>query len=122
MHLINNMKDKIIEDVVSKKDKNSNLIGETIPEESLWDCLTCGACVQECPVGITHIDTIVDMRRNLVMEQAKVPETAMNALINIEQRGHPWKGTTFTRTDWAEGLNVKRLKDYPETKTLLWGG
>ena len=122
MHLINNMKDKIIEDVVSKKDKNSNLIGETIPEESLWDCLTCGACVQECPVGITHIDTIVDMRRNLVMEQAKVPETAMNALINIEQRGHPWKGTTFTRTDWAEGLNVKRLKDYPETKTLLWVG
>ena len=56
------------------------------------------------------------------MEQAKVPETAMNALINIEQRGHPWKGTTFTRTDWAEGLNVKRLKDYPETKTLLWVG
>jgi len=122
MHLINNMKDKIIKDVSSQKNNNSNLIGETIPEQTLWDCLTCGACVQECPVGITHIDTIVDMRRHLVMEKAEVPETAMNALLNMEQRGHPWKGTTFSRTDWAKGLNVKRLKDYPETKMLLWVG
>ena len=86
------------------------------------DCLTCGACVQECPVGVEHIDMIVDMRRNLTMERAEIPETGMNALMSMEQRGHPWRGTTYTRTDWAEGLDVPTLAQHPTAEVLFWVG
>ncbi len=80
------------------------LVGDYIKDESLWACRTCGACVEECPVMIEHVPTIVDMRRYLVMEQARVPATAQAALQNIEQRGHPWRGTQLTRETWIEQL------------------
>ena len=51
-----------------------------------------------------------------------MPETAMNALTSLEQRGHPWRGTTYTRTDWAEGLDVKILAEHPDTEILFWVG
>jgi Fe-S oxidoreductase/nitrate reductase gamma subunit len=80
------------------------LVGGYIKDESLWACRTCMACVQECPVMIEHVPTIVDMRRYLVMEKAEVPPTAQAALQNIEQRGHPWRGTQLTRETWIEQL------------------
>jgi ferredoxin len=73
------------------------LVGGYIKDESLWACRTCMACVEECPVMIEHVPTIVDMRRYLVMEQARIPATAQAALQNIETRGHPWSGTQLTR-------------------------
>ena len=66
--------------------------------------------------------TIMDMRRNLVLEESKMPETAMNALLSIEQRGHPWRGTQFSRTDWAQGLDVPTLADKPDAEVLFWVG
>ena len=108
---------------VGEDDQESKpLIGNWVEEEALWDCLTCGACVQECPVGVEHVESIVDMRRFLVMEQASMPETAMGALLSMEQRGHPWRGTTYARTDWAEGLDVPTLADHPDADVLFWVG
>jgi len=83
------------------------LVGDYIKTESLWACRTCMACVQACPVMIEHVPTIVDMRRYLVMEKAEVPPTAQAALQNIEQRGHPWRGTQLTRTTWIEQLQAE---------------
>ncbi len=101
------------------------LVGGYIKEESLWACRTCMACVQECPVMIEHVPTIVDMRRYLVMEQASVPATAQAALQNIEQRGHPWRGTQFTRTTWMEQLGDEGV-EVPEfdgsQEYLYWVG
>jgi Fe-S oxidoreductase len=97
-----------------------DMVGGAVKEEALWACRTCGACVQECPVYIEHIPTIVDMRRWLVLDKAEVPETAMAALQNIEQRGHPWRGSAFTRTDWMEGLNVPQYDGTQEY--LYWVG
>ncbi len=127
MHIVENLKEHVLEtgpSLVDGDDKQDEkpLIGRWIQEEALWDCLTCGACVEECPVGVEHISTIVDMRRFLVMERAEMPETAMNALLSMEQRGHPWRGTTFTRTDWAEGLNVPTLAEHPDAEVLFWVG
>ena len=127
MHIVENLKEHTLETgpgVIAGEDEQSEkpLIGRWIQEEALWDCLTCGACVEECPVGVEHISTIVDMRRYLVMERAEMPETAMNALLSMEQRGHPWRGTTFTRTDWAEGLDIPLLADHPEAEVLFWVG
>ena len=56
------------------------------------------------------------------MERAEIPETGMNALMSMEQRGHPWRGTTYTRTDWAEGLEVPTLAQHPTAEVLFWVG
>jgi Fe-S oxidoreductase len=76
--------------------------------------------VAECPVTVEHIDSIVEMRRYLVMEQSQMPETAMSALLSLEQRGHPWRGTTFTRTDWAEGMDIPTMADSPDDIEVLF--
>ena len=128
MHIAENLKEHLLE--VGPDTANGNgghddakpLIGPWIGQEALWDCLTCGACVQECPVGVEHIDMIVDMRRNLTMERAEIPETGMNALMSMEQRGHPWRGTTYTRRDWVEGLDVPTLAQHPTAEVLFWVG
>ena len=98
------------------------LIGGPISEEAVWDCVSCGACMEECPVVVEHIPTIMDMRRNLVLEESKIPESAMTALLSLEQRGHPWRGTQYSRTDWAEGLDVPTLADKPDAEILFWVG
>ncbi|MEE8345770.1 MAG: heterodisulfide reductase-related iron-sulfur binding cluster [Dehalococcoidia bacterium] len=98
---------------------------DEVGSESIWDCVTCGACVEECPVFIEHVPTIMDMRRFLVMEETKMPETAQAVLMQIEQRGHPWRGTQLTRTTWieemaAEGVEVPILDSGHEY--LFWVG
>jgi Fe-S oxidoreductase len=98
------------------------LIGEVITEDVIWACTTCRACQQVCPVSVEHINKIIDMRRNLVMEQASIPETAEGALRSIEDRGHPWRGTTLSRTDWAEGLDIKTLAEDKDIDILFWVG
>lgn len=98
------------------------MIGEVIVEDEIWACTTCRACDEVCPVWVEHIDKVIDMRRNLVMEQASIPETAEGALRCIEERGHPWRGTTFTRTDWADGLDIKSLSEESDIDILFWVG
>ncbi len=98
------------------------LIGDVITEDVIWSCTTCRACQQVCPVLNEHIDKIIDMRRNLVLEQAKIPETAESILRCIETRGHSCKGTTFTRTDWTKGLGVKVLAEASDFEVLYWVG
>jgi len=98
------------------------MIGEVITEDIIWACTTCRACQEACPVAVEHVQKIIDMRRNLVMEQASIPETAEGALRSIEDRGHPWRGTTLTRTDWAEGLEIKTLADDSDIDILFWVG
>ena len=127
MHIVENLKEHLVESapgILSGGDQQEDrpLIGGWIEEEALWDCVTCGACEDVCPVGVEHVEMIVDMRRNLVMEQASMPDEAMNALMSMEQRGHPWRGTQYNRTDWAEGLDVKTLAEYPDAEILFWVG
>jgi len=98
------------------------LIGDVIPEEAIWSCTTCRACQEICPVYNEHINKIIDMRRNLILEQAKVPELAEPILTSIETRGHSCKGTTRTRTDWEEGLEIKHLSEDSQVDLLFWVG
>jgi Fe-S oxidoreductase/nitrate reductase gamma subunit len=98
------------------------LIGEVILEDELWSCTTCRACQEICPVFIEHIDKIVDMRRSLVLEQAKLPETGEAALRCIETRGHSCRGTTLTRTDWTSGLDIKLLSEDSNVDLIYYVG
>jgi Fe-S oxidoreductase len=101
---------------------NLPLAENVIKLDEIWACTTCGACDEVCPVWVDHIDKIVDLRRNLVMEQSSMPETAEGALRSIEDRGHPWRGTTLSRTDWAEGLELKVMADDSDVDILFWVG
>ena len=126
MHIVEDLKEYLIENAAQAKDGSEPqqpLIGfARITEEAIWDCVSCGACMEECPVTVQHVPTIMDMRRHLVLEESKVPETAMNALLSMEQRGHPWRGTQYSRTDWAHDLDVKTLSEHPQAEVLLWVG
>ena len=93
-----------------------------VSEEALWSCTTCRACMEVCPVFIEHIDSIVDMRRYLVMEEANMPETVTTALLSLESHGHPFRGTQVTRTDWTEGLGIKTMAEDSNVDVLFWVG
>jgi Fe-S oxidoreductase len=124
--LIDDLKNHLLEEgpglVKGKEKPGKALIGDVITEDVIWACTTCHHCQDVCPVAVEHVDKIIEMRRNLVMEQAKVPETAEGALRSIEDRGHPWRGTTLSRTDWAEGLDIKTLAEDSDVDILFWVG
>ena len=127
MHVVEDIKDHLLEvgdDIRAGGEASDGkpLIGGVVAEEAIWDCVSCGACMEECPVEVEHVPTIMDMRRHLVLEESKMPESAMDALLSMEQRGHPWRGSEFSRTQWAEGLGVKTLSEHPEAEVLFWVG
>jgi Fe-S oxidoreductase len=101
----------------------SPLVPGAVPETSVWDCVTCGACVQECPVSIEHIDHIVDLRRNLVMVESRFPSEAEPMLRDIERASNPWGRAQTERADWAERLGVRVLEPgEPAPEVLYWVG
>jgi Fe-S oxidoreductase len=100
------------------------MIGDVVTEEEIWACTTCGACQEVCPVNIEHIRKIIDLRRNLVMTQSKMPESAQLMLRNMQSRGHPWAGIQSMRLrgDWTSDLELKILAEGDATDTLFWVG
>ncbi len=76
--------------------------GAVIDYEALWACTTCGACVQQCPVDIEHIDHFVDMRRNQVMIESEFPSELAGLFKNLETKGNPWGMNASGRTAWIE--------------------
>ncbi len=106
----------------AKVNPDNSIAGKVLTEDEIWACTTCRACDEVCPLWVEHIDKIIDSRRNLVMEQANIPEPAEVALRSIEDRGHPWRGTTATRTDWAEGLDIKVMAEDSDVDILYWVG
>lgn len=118
--LITDMRDRLFDSRRGGSDRT--LIGGTVAEEALWACTTCGACQQACPVRIEPIPKIIELRRNLVMEEARFPETMQAALRGLETRGHPYQGTVPSRVAWTQGLDVLRLADVGQTELLFWVG
>jgi len=99
-----------------------HLLDNFITEQELWACTTCMACVQECPVMIEHVDTIVDMRRGLVLNESRFPEELKATFSNLERNFTPWGFGHSTRADWAEGLGIPRMADVGRADVLFWVG
>ncbi len=97
------------------------IAGEVIEQNVFWSCTTCMACVQACPVGINHVDQIVENRRNLVLMEGTLPVEAQKTLRAIETRYNPY-GAQEDRAKWADGLGVKILKAGDSTDYLYWVG
>jgi Fe-S oxidoreductase len=99
------------------------LVPNAVTDNVVWDCVTCGACVRECPVGIEHIDHIIDMRRNLVMVESRFPEEAGSMLRDVDRASNPWGKPQADRTRWADGLGVRVLQPGDEPpEVLFWVG
>jgi Fe-S oxidoreductase len=86
------------------------IVGNGVPEDMIWDCVTCGACVEACPVSIEHIDHIVDLRRSRVMVDAQFPTEAEPMLRDVERAGNPWGKPQNERAAWAAELGVRVLE------------
>ena len=100
--------------VEGKTDENifsKSLVHDYITDLELWDCTTCMACVQECPVMIEHVDSIVDMRRDLVLTESQFPSNLNNVFKSIETNFTPWAFNAADRANWAEGMGIKTLHE-----------
>jgi Fe-S oxidoreductase len=101
----------------------SPLVPNAVSDEVVWDCVTCGACVRECPVSIEHVDHIVDLRRHLVMVEARFPAEADPMLRDVERASNPWGKPQAERGAWAEALGVRVLEPGdPAPEVLYWVG
>ena len=106
------------------------IVDTAISYEAVWDCVTCGACVEACPVLIEHVDKIVGLRRNLVLEESRFPQELTGAFRNMEGPANPWGQPPSTRTDWTKGLpfevsTVAELaadRRLEELEVLYWVG
>ncbi|MGH4024144.1 MAG: (Fe-S)-binding protein, partial [Pseudonocardiaceae bacterium] len=101
--------------------------GGVIDPDVLWSCTTCGACVEQCPVDIEHVDHIVDMRRYQVLIESEFPTELGTLFRNLENKGNPWGQNASARMDWAKGLDfeVPRLtgeKLPDDVEYLFWIG
>ncbi|RXR22907.1 (Fe-S)-binding protein [Flavobacterium stagni] len=79
---------------------NKSLLNDYITQEELWACTSCNACVEECPVNISPLSIIMDMRRYLVMEQSAAPQSLNAMMTNIENNGAPWQYNQMDRLNW----------------------
>ncbi|MDQ3879856.1 MAG: heterodisulfide reductase-related iron-sulfur binding cluster [Chloroflexota bacterium] len=108
------------------------IVDTAIPYEAVWQCTTCGWCVEGCPVLIEHVDSIVELRRNMVLEESRFPKELGAAFRNMENAGNPWGQPRSARLDWAKGLDVSVLGGEPTNgahpsafggdRILLWVG
>jgi Fe-S oxidoreductase len=99
-----------------------------IDPDVLWSCTTCGACVEQCPVDIEHIDHIVDMRRYQVLVESAFPSEAGVMLRNLENKGNPWGLADRGREEWTDGLDFEVPRAIPgeqlpaDMDYLFWVG
>ncbi len=106
------------------------LVGGAISFDAVWDCVTCGACVEACPVLIEQVDKIVGIRRNLVLEESRFPAELTTAFRAMENQQNPWGQPASARLDWTKGLpfEVPVIRDLAkagrldEVEVLYWVG
>lgn len=101
--------------------EKADIVGGAFDEEFIWHCRTCGACVEVCPAMIEHVDTLVELRRNEVLIQGRIPEEAGRAMRLFETGGNPF-GPHSERTDWIERSGLRVVKPGESVDVLYWIG
>jgi Fe-S oxidoreductase len=111
-------------DVLALAESERSLVGDIIDPEALWSCTSCGACVEQCPVDIEHVDHIVDMRRYQVLIESNFPSELNGMFKNLENKGNPWGQNAKDRLAWTEGLDfeVPVFDGSADFEYLFWVG
>jgi Fe-S oxidoreductase/nitrate reductase gamma subunit len=112
----------LVEGKTDGKILENTLVHDYISDTELWQCTTCMACIQECPVMIEHLDSIIDMRRNLVLTESQFPSNLNNVFKSIETNFTPWAFNPDDRAQWAEGMGIKTMAEDPNGEILFWVG
>ena len=99
-----------------------NLAPDLIHPDVLWACTTCRACEEQCPVMISYVDKIVDMRRNLMMIRNEFPHDLVKVFQALETNGNPWDLSRLDRGAWSDGLDIPTFADKPTAEVLYWVG
>jgi Fe-S oxidoreductase len=125
--LIMGLRDRVFADgpllLAGERAELSPLVPGGVSDEVVWDCVTCGACIEACPVSIEHVDHIVDLRRHLVMVESRFPTEAEPMLRDVERASNPWGRAQSERADWARELGVRVLAPGdPAPEILYWVG
>ena len=102
--------------------KPVNLVSDVIHPDVLWACTSCRACEEQCPVLISYVDKIVDMRRNLVMVKGEFPHELAKPFQGMEANGNPWNLSRMDRSAWSDGLGVPTMSEKPTAEVLFWVG
>ncbi len=103
-------------------DSLPGFVGGIVSEEEIWDCVTCRACQEVCPVDIEHAGRIVDIRRDRVLMAADIPAKVRQFYRNIEENSNPWGKAWMYRGNWAEGLSISRPSPDKPAETIFWAG
>jgi Fe-S oxidoreductase/nitrate reductase gamma subunit len=121
--LVQTLRKTMIDALQTSKGKSSQeLFAQAFSETYPWQCTTCGACIQRCPVFVNPVDEIIDMRRYQALTTGKLPKSVADTLRNIERQGNPWGIPAQDRLNWAEGLNLRELAPGDETDVLYFVG
>lgn len=107
---------------VAPKYNAIDLVPEIIHPDVLWGCTTCRACEEQCPVLISYVDKIVDMRRNLVMIKGEFPHELQKPFQGMEVNGNPWDLSRMDRSAWSDGLDIPTFAEKPDAAVLYWVG
>jgi len=123
MKIITDIRTKLYSETMDAG-KTDDIVGGLISETELWSCTTCGACMQECPVLIEHVPTIIDMRRHLVLSEGKPPAQSSESLEKTMLNGNPWGFNQDDRLKWADTSDFKppTLAEKKEVDVLYWVG
>jgi len=99
-----------------------DLVPNIVHPDVLWACTTCRACEEQCPVLISYVDKIVDMRRNLVMVKGEFPHELQKPFQGMEVNGNPWNLSRMDRAAWSDGLDIPTFAEKPTAEVLYWVG
>src|SRR5581483_9427073 len=103
-------------------------VNGVIDPDVLWSCVTCGACVEQCPVDIEHVDHVVDMRRYQVMMESEFPSELSVLFKNLENKGNPWGQNAADRTNWIDEVDFdvpvygQDVESFDGFEYLYWVG
>lgn len=103
---------------IAVSDPEANLF-ETIGEDALWSCTTCGACQKTCPAAVEHVGKIIECRRAMVLMHATFPPELQDTFSSLENQSNPWGFSEDTRADWCKELDVPLMADKPDVD-ILW--
>lgn len=123
--LLNKLKENLLESegiLNAGEGELKKLLGEVVSEEELWDCTTCAACMEVCPMLNEHIPKITGIRQYGVLTESRFPEE-LNALFKgLENQGNPWGINADTRVDWARELAIPLMSEKRKADVLFWVG
>jgi len=127
--VINKQKHFLVDDEAARllsgdktKEPSKDMVPDVIAAQEIWDCTTCQACEQACPLNISHVQRLNSMRRSEVLMKGKFPPELKRVFKGMQTNGNPWGMGAEKRMEWAKGLDIPLLENTPDAEYLLYLG